>query len=92
MRRGGGSGSIRPTVGERIKMATSGKRYSVDLVADDVARLREKLDKIADEGGHVVSIMWQPSRGGPNHLMIDAGYVLVAVYTTEPIELSSKRR
>ena len=38
------------------------RRYAVDLVRDDPALLRDRLDAIAGDGGKIVSVMWTPSR------------------------------
>ena len=37
-------------------------RYAVDSVRDDQGALLNRLTQIADDGGRVVSITWQPER------------------------------
>ena len=37
-------------------------RYAVDGVRDDQGALRDTLHEIAEEGGRVISITWQPQR------------------------------
>jgi hypothetical protein len=59
------------------------KRYAVDMVRDDPVRLRDRLDAIADEGGKVISIIWQPTRevtvehGQTSHTAL-SGYIVVS--------------
>jgi hypothetical protein len=60
--------------------------YKVIAVDDDVALLQAALDKISDDSGVVVSVVWQPSR----RVTIDgkqsdaaSGYVVVADFGLE---------
>lgn len=59
------------------------RRYAVDGVRDDHGALMNRLHEIAEGGGRVVSITWQPERysklpnGGTN---LSAGYTVVSEY------------
>jgi hypothetical protein len=58
-------------------------RYSVDQVRDDTGLLRDRLQEIADGGGKVVSVIWQPTRQvlmGDNETNPLSGYVVVSEY------------
>ena len=48
-------------------------RYAVDGCRDDQGALRNALDRIAEEGGRVVSVTWQPERGNQG-----SGYTIVS--------------
>ncbi len=52
-------------------------RYAVDGVHDDQGALRDRLSEIAEEGGRVISITWQPERLRENGTSISAGFTVV---------------
>ncbi len=56
-------------------------RYAVDTVRDDPGLLRDRLHAIAEEGGHIVSVIWQPARQvrleDDTHSQ-NSGYVIVS--------------
>ncbi len=43
-------------------------RYAVDSVHDDQGALLNRLTQIAEDGGRVVSITWQPKREVENEI------------------------
>jgi hypothetical protein len=47
---------------ERPAMADKRRLYSVTLAGDDPMFLQTALNEIAEEGGRVISVTWQPSR------------------------------
>jgi hypothetical protein len=60
------------------------RRYAVDVAPDDPVILQNLLQKIADEGGRPISVIWRPERsalqgdgGGGGR---EAGYVIVSEY------------
>lgn len=60
--------------------------YKVIAVGDDVTLLQAALDKISDESGVVVNVIWQPSRQvtiGGNETNVASGYVVIADYGLE---------
>ena len=59
------------------------RRYAVDGVRDDQGALLNRLTEIADGGGRVVSVTWQPQRdirtdrGGAT---VPSGFTVVSEY------------
>jgi hypothetical protein len=58
-------------------------RYTVDVVWDDAATLRDLLHQIGEEGGRVVSVLWLPKRlveadGSPREER--AGYTVISEF------------
>jgi hypothetical protein len=57
------------------------KKYGVDECEDDIDKLRRCLDRIAEEGGRIVTVVWQPSRNvqdDPGTTMpVQSGYIVV---------------
>ena len=60
----------------RIEMAI---KFAVDSCHDDHRALRDILSHISEEGGRVVSVMWQPERG-ESHAIKYSGYTIVSEY------------
>jgi hypothetical protein len=60
--------------------------YKVISVEDDVEALQAALDKISDDSGVVVSVVWQPARRvkvGGTESQRESGYVVVADFGLE---------
>lgn len=60
--------------------------YKVISVEDDVEALQAALDKISDDSGVVVSVVWQPARRvkvGGRESEVNSGYVVVADFGLE---------
>jgi hypothetical protein len=62
-------------------------RYAVETCPDDASVLHLKLNEIADTGGRVLNVIWQPEREVVNREFVDdvglqalAGYVIVSEY------------
>jgi hypothetical protein len=59
-------------------------RYAVDTSRDDPVDLRECLDRIAELGGSVISVTWQPARGvqqgHTSSVQLPSGYTIVSEY------------
>jgi hypothetical protein len=64
--------------------AMAGKRrYIVTTTEDDPAILQNRLGEIAEEGGRVISVTWQPSRTvniGGDTASVFSGYTIVSEY------------
>jgi hypothetical protein len=64
--------------------AMAGKRrYTVTTTEDDPAILQNRLGEIAEEGGRVISVTWQPSRTvniGGDTASVFSGYTIVSEY------------
>jgi hypothetical protein len=59
------------------------RRYSVTTTDDDPAILQNRLREIAEEGGRVINVTWQPSRTvniGGNTASVFSGYTVVSEY------------
>lgn len=56
-------------------------RYAVDMAKDDPGLLRDRLGQIAEEGGRVISIIWQPARVSIELGALPAGYVIVSEHS-----------
>lgn len=65
------------------------RRYAVDTCRDDAGSLRDRLHEIAEGGGRVVNVIWQPERtvehvevpsGSANIGKVKSGYVIVSEY------------
>ena len=52
-------------------------KYAVDSCRDDHGALRDVLSRISEEGGRVVSVMWQPERG-ESFAVKYSGYTIVS--------------
>ena len=60
--------------------------YKVIAVEDDAALLQAALDKISDDSGVVVSVIWQPSRQvtiSGKETSVASGYVVIADFGLE---------
>ncbi|SFP86750.1 hypothetical protein SAMN03159463_05027 [Mesorhizobium sp. NFR06] len=62
-------------------------RYGVETCPDDASILHLKLSEIADNGGRVLNVIWQPEREVINRehmdevrLPVPAGYVIISEY------------
>ena len=60
-------------------------RYAVDSVHDDQGALLNRLTQIAEDGGPVVSITWQPQRQvfieiEDRHIGVDSGFTVVSEF------------
>ncbi len=60
-------------------------RYKVDKIYDDPEPLQARLDAICEDGGEVVSVMWQP--GCSTHfgetIFTPSFYVVVSGYAAD---------
>lgn len=53
-------------------------QYAVDAVIDDHGALRDRLAQIAEDGGRVINVIWQPERPGADCLPLSSGYTIVS--------------
>jgi hypothetical protein len=66
---------------ERPAMADKRRLYSVTLAGDDPMLLQTALGEIAEEGGRVISVTWQPSRTvtrAGSTASVDSGFTIVS--------------
>ena len=62
-------------------MADKRRLYSVTLAGDDPMLLQTALSEIAEEGGRVISVTWQPSRTvsrADSTASVDSGFTIVS--------------
>jgi hypothetical protein len=62
-------------------MADRRRLYSVTLAGDDPMLLQTALSEIAEEGGRVISVTWQPSRTvirADSTASVDSGFTIVS--------------
>jgi hypothetical protein len=62
-------------------MADKRRLYSVTLAGDDPMLLQTALSEIAEEGGRVISVTWQPSRTvtrAASTASVDSGFTIVS--------------
>jgi hypothetical protein len=58
-------------------------RCAVDTSRDDPGALRDCLHRVAESGGRVISVTWQPNRNvqqGPDLAQLLSGYTVVSEY------------
>jgi hypothetical protein len=68
---------------DTVRMA---RQYAVNVCRDEPNALRDLLQEIAEEGGRVISVNWQPARSvvGPGEPSSqNSGYVVVSETETE---------
>lgn len=58
----------------------AGVSYAVDEVRDEAGALGDVLQRVADDGGRVVSVTWQPEREPAGGIAKPAGYTVVSEY------------
>lgn len=64
-------------------MARLKKHHAVDMVRDDPVLLRDKLDEIAEGGGRIINVIWQPARRvtlGDAETNPPSGYIVISEY------------